>query len=100
MSVDESERVVGCEFLYLVRVSRKIKYVTLLDEQIRRCELLVHSADEPVRTGASAELQHIDSIFPINVQVDNCLADSLRFLILNMYTEEIFSHAILFYEVF
>ena len=89
MTVEESEGIVGSETLYLLRLTRKVKHVILLQHKVRRRQLLVDSADKSVLSCTATKLQHIYTVFPVYVQVHHCLAYRLRVVRLDMDTEEV-----------
>ena len=75
MDVEKSEAVVFSKFLNHLRCARQVHYVSLLDQKVRRSELLADSADKSVLTGTSSELEYIDSVFVIDIQVCDSLVD-------------------------
>ena len=89
MVVEQSERIVRGKLLDLLDISREIQHVTLLEHQRRRGQLLADRAHEPVVAGTAAKLHHIDSIFPVYVQIHDSLADSRRAGFLDMNPEQI-----------
>ena len=89
MTVKQSEGIVGSETLYLLRLTRKIKHVILLQHKVRRRQLLVHCTDETVLSCTASKFQHIDAVLPVYVQVHHCLAYRLRVVRLDMDTEEV-----------
>ena len=75
--VKQSESVVLSEFLDHFRLPGEVEYIALLELKVRRSQLLVYSTHESVLTAASAQLKDIDSVFLVDIQVCDSLADSL-----------------------
>ena len=75
--VKQSESVVLSEFLDHFRLSGKVEHIALLELKVRRSQFLIHCAYESVLTAASAQLEDIDSVFLVNVQICDSLADCL-----------------------
>ena len=99
VDVKESEMQVLGELSYHLWLTRKIEYVSLIENQIWRCQFLVNCTDKPVLSAASPEFKDVDMVLLINIKISNALADGLRSIILDVNAEEIMCQAIFSYKI-